>query len=231
MICSAFRYTIYELRYTVFIFPLYKEKGINYILDGMEKVHNGGLKEMVCVLWIVCALLLGLAQPDTADSREMSFLAFGNGKIDVRLYADYFCGPCSALEPKIEYPILDLVRRDIITITFVDTPFYKYSALYARYFLYVLNEKKELRHALTARAAFFEAAKAKINEREKLEAFLLAREIRFKPFEVKPVFNILQGYLREDKISSTPSCVIRNGDKKEVYTGGENIIKALEALR
>lgn len=174
---------------------------------------------------------LGLAQPDTVDSKEMSFLAFGDGKINVRLYSDFFCGPCSALEPKIEYPILDLVRRNIITVTFVDTPFHKYSSLYARYFLYVLNEKKELHHALAARTALFEAAKANINEQEKLEAFLRTKGIRFKPFDVKPVFNMLQGYLREDKLNSTPACVIRNGDRKEVHTGGENIIKALEALK
>jgi thiol:disulfide interchange protein DsbA len=193
----------------------------------MEK----GSKKTIYVLLVLCALFLGLVQPGNVDSKEMSLLAFGNGKINVRLYSDYFCGPCSALEPKIEYPILDLVRRNIITVTFVDTPFYKYSSLYARYFLYVLNEKKELRHALTARAALFEAAKANINEQEKLEAFLRTKGTRFKPFDAKPVFNMLQGYLREDKINSTPSCVIRNGDKKEVYTGGENIIKALEALK
>ena len=197
----------------------------------MEKVHNGGLRVAVCVSWILCALLFGLAQPDTVDSKEMSFLAFGDGKINVRLYADFFCGSCGALEPRIEYPVLDLVRRNIITITFVDTPFYKYSSLYVRYFLYILNEKKELHHVLTARTALFEAAKANINEQEKLEAFLRTKGIAFKPFDVKPVFNILQGYLREDKIRSTPTCVIRNGDKKEVYTGGENIIKALGALK
>ncbi len=180
---------------------------------------------------ILFMLFLGLAQPGIADSQAMSLLAFGSGKINVRLYSDYFCGPCSALEPKIEHPILDLVRTNIITVTFVDTPFYKFSSLYARYFLYVLNEKKELRHALTARTALFEAAKTNINEPEKLEAFLRAKGIMFKPFDAKPVFNMLQGYLREDKINSTPSCVIRNGEKKEVYTGVENIAKALEALK
>lgn len=186
---------------------------------------------MACVLWILCALFLCLAQPDTVDSKEISFLAFGDGKVDVRLYADYFCGPCSALEPKIEYPLLDLVKKNVITVTFVDTPFYKYSSLYARYFLYILNEKKELHHALTARNVLFEAAKAGINEKQKLEAFLQTKGVAFKPFDVKPVFKILQGYLKEDKINSTPSCVMRNGDKKEVYTGGENITKALEALK
>ncbi len=220
----------YELlfsRYTVFIFPLYKEKGIALYFDRMKSRS----KKIVCMLLILCVMLLGLVQPGVADSKEMSFLAFGSGKIDVRLYADYFCGPCGASESKIEYPILDLVTKNVITVTFVDTPFYKYSSLYVRYFLYILNEKKELHHALAARAVLFEAARAKIYEQGKLEAFLRAKGIGFKPFDVRPVFNMLQGYLREDKINSTPSCVIRNGDKKEVHTGGENIIKALGALK
>ncbi|OPY73753.1 MAG: hypothetical protein A4E64_02476 [Syntrophorhabdus sp. PtaU1.Bin058] len=197
----------------------------------MEKVRNGSLRAVVFVTWLLFALFLGLVQPDTADSKEISFLAFGNGKIDVRLYTDFYCGSCSILEPKIEYLVLELVKRGIVTITFIDTPIHEYSSLYARYFLYVLNEKKELRHALAVRNVLFEAAKANINKQEKLEAYLRTKVIAFKPFDVKPVFKILQGYLREDKIHSTPTCVIRNGDKKEVCSGGESIIKALEALK
>jgi len=212
-----------------FIFT--KKKRLHYIFDSMEKAYNSGLRAMVCVLWMLCALFLCLAQPDTVDSKEMSLLAFGSGKIDVRLYTDYFCGPCGASESKIEHSILDLVTKNVITVTFVDTPFYKYSSLYVRYFLYILNEKKELHHALAARAALFEAASAKIYEQGKLEAFLRAKGIGFKPFDVRPVFNMLQGYLREDKINATPSCVIRNGGKKEAHSGGENILKALEGLK
>ncbi len=190
-----------------------------------------GSKRVLCTLCILCGLVLGFTLPGSAFSKEMSLLAFGSGKIDVRLYTDYFCGPCGASESKIEHSILDLVTKNAITVTFVDTPFYKYSSLYVRYFLYILNENKELRHALAARAALFEAARAKIYEQGKLEAFLRAKGIGFKPFDVRPAFNMLQGYLREDKINATPSCVIRNGGKKEVHSGGENILKALEGLK
>jgi thiol:disulfide interchange protein DsbA len=50
----------------------------------------------------------------------MFLLAFGKGKVEVKLYSDYFCGACKNLEPNVEYLIADLVQRNIITITFVD---------------------------------------------------------------------------------------------------------------
>ena len=90
----------------------------------------------------------------------MSLFSFGKGKTQVRLYADYFCGPCRNLEPKIEYLISDLVKRNIITIIFIDAPFHKYSSLYAKYFLYIINDKKEISHALKARSMLFEASKS-----------------------------------------------------------------------
>jgi thiol:disulfide interchange protein DsbA len=147
------------------------------------------------------------------------------------LYTNYFCGPCRDLEPKIEGIIIDLVKRNIIDLTFIDTPPNRDSVFYARYFLYVLNEKKELSNILTARTVLFEAARGKIVEKEKLEEFLRKKGIKFKPFDARPVFNVLSGYLREDKINSTPTCVIYSGDKKETFTGATNITKAFENLR
>jgi len=154
---------------------------------------------------------------------------FGTGKTQVRLYTDYFCGPCSALEPKLEKTITELVKSGTITITFIDTPIHKHSGLYAMYFLYVLNEKKEFNHALRARAMLFEAAKNKITEKEKLEEFLKKRGIGFKPFDVTPTLSFYNNYFQEDQINATPTCVIYNG-KKNSFTGVGNITKALERL-
>lgn len=157
--------------------------------------------------------------------------SFGNGQIKVRLYADYFCGPCSALEPKLEPVITDLVKKDIINVTFIDTPMHAQTTLYARYFLYILNEKKDFDHALLARAALFEAAKERITESEKLETFIKEKGIRFKPFDAKPTFGIFSSYLKEDRINSTPTCIIYNGEKKDKFTGATDIIKAIEGLK
>lgn len=161
----------------------------------------------------------------------MFFLSFGKGKIEARLYSDYFCSACKTLEPNIEHLISDLVKRNVITVTFVDTPLHKQSALYARYFLYVLNSKKEIGRALKARSVLFEAAQQNISDKDKLEAFLSSKGIKFKPFDPQPVFSTLQQYLRADQIRATPTCIVINGDKKEFYQGGPNITKMLEGLK
>ncbi|MDI6890127.1 MAG: thioredoxin domain-containing protein [Thermodesulfovibrionales bacterium] len=155
--------------------------------------------------------------------------SFGNGKIKVRLYTDYFCGPCRSLEPRLEEVITGLVKKKVINITFIDTPIHKHTSLYARYFLYILNEKKEFNHALYARAILFEAANNRITDKERLEEFLKEKKIKFKPFNVIPTFGLFDSYLREDKINATPICVISNGEKKR-FEGTEDIIKALERL-
>jgi hypothetical protein len=180
-------------------------------------------------LSIVLSLFI-LAIAGAVSAQEMSLLSFGKGKIQVRLYADYFCGPCSNLEPKIEYLVSDLVKRNIITITFIDAPFHKYSSLYAKYFLYILNDKKEIGHALKARATLFEAAKIPIDEETKLEAFLQNKGLKLRIFDATPVFGILQNFIREDKLNATPTCVIFSGNKREAFSNANDIVKALERL-
>jgi hypothetical protein len=76
----------------------------------------------------------------------------------------------------------------------------------------------------------FEAAKAKITEKEKLEEYLMKKGVRFKPFDVKPSFQLLESYIREDRISATPTCVIFRDGKKEAFQGAD-IAKALAALQ
>ncbi len=163
-------------------------------------------------------------------AEEVLIPSFGNGKINVRLYTDYFCGPCSKLEPKIESLIVNLVKKKIISITFIDTPVHTYSSLYASYFIYILNEKNEFSHALKARNVLFEAAKNNITKKEKLEDFLKKRDIKFRSINVSPTFSIMNKYFQEDKVKATPTCVIFNGEKKS-YSGTSGIIKALESLQ
>ena len=166
-----------------------------------------------------------------AGSTDMFLLTFGKGTIEIKLYSDYFCGACKNLEPNVEYLISDLVARDIITITFVDTPMHKLSTLYARYFLYILNAKKEIRHTLTARRALFEAAQQNISDSGKLENFLVSKGFKLKPFDEKPVFSILVGYIRIDNIRATPTAVtLRNGNR-ELHQGVPNITRMFEGLK
>jgi protein-disulfide isomerase len=170
------------------------------------------------------------APPDHQAAGLMT--SFGTGKIGVRLYADYFCGPCRNSEPKIESVIKRLIQDNTINITFIDAPFHPpKSSLYAKYFLYILNEKKEFNHALTARNILFDAAKENIAEKDKIEEYLKNKNIKFKSFDAKPLFNIFENHMKGDDINTTPTCVIEHNGKKEIFKGGESILKALEGLK
>ncbi len=171
----------------------------------------------------------GAATP--SYSAETLMPSFGSGKVAVRLYTDYFCPPCRAMEPKIEPLIKELVDKNIIKLTLVDTPLYKFSPLYARYFLYILNEKKDFELALSARSVLIAAAVEKISDHRKLEEYLACRKIKFKPFDVRPTFTIINRHLKEDAIQSTPTCVIIEEGKSSTYTGGSDITHALERLK
>lgn len=179
------------------------------------------------ILFIV--LFKGIVTPAYAD--EIILPSFGNGNIEVRLYTDYFCGPCRSLEPKLEPVIKDLVKRNIINITFIDTPIHSYTKLYARLFLYSLKEKREINHVFRVRTALFEAAKNKVMEEKEIEEILKNKGIRFKPFDVIPTLNIYSSFIKEDKVTATPTCVILNGNKKEDFKGYADILKAFESLR
>lgn len=179
-------------------------------------------------LMLFSVLFKGTTTPAYAE--DILLPAFGKGQIKVRLYTDYFCGPCRALEPKLEPLVADLVKKNVITITFIDTPVHPQTPLYAKYFLYVVNNKKNFNNALRARALLFEAAKEKTIENEKLEAILKKNGIGFKPLDTKPTFNIFMNYFKEDKVTATPTCIINDKGKKDRYIG-LGIIKALESLK
>jgi thiol-disulfide isomerase/thioredoxin len=169
------------------------------------------------------------ASPSSAT--EVLVPSFGSGKINVRLYTDYFCSPCRAMEPKIEPIITELVKKNNINIIFVDAPFSRTSILYARHFLYIINEKKDFDLALFARSVLINASLEKITEEIRLEEYLMNKGIKFKILDVKPTFEILNNYLKDDKINVTPTCIIDQDGKIERYSGGPEIINALERLR
>lgn len=186
-----------------------------------------------------------------AYAEELPLPTFGTGRTQVRLYTDYFCAPCRALEPQLEPAIKSLVRKGVITVMFVDTPVHPHTTLYAKYFLYALNAQKDAAdgtgkkalprgkgskvaanfdEALRIRSVLFDAAKENVTDKEKLEGFVRKRGVEIRPFDAKPVFDLLSNYLKEDQINSTPTCVIYQNGKKERFIGPA-MLKALEALR
>ncbi|HOD35022.1 MAG TPA: thioredoxin domain-containing protein [Syntrophales bacterium] len=170
----------------------------------------------------------GMAAPAYAGDTFVP--SFGSGPVQVRLYTDYFCGPCSALEPQIAKSIEELVRQKTIRITFIDTPIHKETILYARYFLYVCGEEKDFRKIMSARHTLFDAARSGITDPQGLEAHLAKDGIRYKRIDVKPTFDVFNGYLKEEGIRSTPTLTVNKGGKRETYKGVPDIARALADL-
>ncbi len=171
----------------------------------------------------------GAAAPVYAE--EVLLPSFGQGKVQVRLYTDYFCVPCSKMEPKIEPLLTGLVKKKSITLTLIDTPVHTLTPLYARYYLYILSQDKRLESTMRSRNLLFEAAKSKIEDKDRLEEFLKKNNVKFRQIDPRPTFAALSALITEDKVRATPTCVIIRDGKKAVFNGENEITGALELLR
>jgi thiol:disulfide interchange protein DsbA len=167
-----------------------------------------------------------------AESPAAPFPTYGAGAIQVRLYTDYFCPPCRAMEPPVEPVLRDLLNRKVITLTLVDVPLRPSSPLYAQYFLYALKGKNDSEHALKIRNVLFEAAASThVTTREQLEETFKGKKIPYAVFDPKLSFSRYNDLIMEDGIRSTPTCVIIKGVRKEAFVGGPDILKALKNLQ
>jgi len=156
---------------------------------------------------------------------------YGSGPVEVRLYTDYFCPPCQAMEPELEPILKDLIEKNAIKLSMVDTPIYRHSPLFARYFLYAIRENNALENAFRMRNLLIEASRnKKMTTPERLEALFREKRIAYSVWETKPVFDRNNSLITEDRIRATPTgVIIRNGQKMTVV-GGQEIIKALKDL-
>lgn len=191
------------------------------------KLYQAVLSALIGLLFFLFSFT-GSSRP--AYAGENIITTFGSGPVTIRLYTDYFCGPCSGAEPEIEALLSDLMDKKAIGITFVDTPIHKETVLYARYFLSILNEKRSFSRALLARTVLYEAASQKINNAAALEGFIKKKGLKFKPLDATPVFRAYENLIKEDNINSTPTCVIITSKGKEILVGGKNIIEALKTV-
>lgn len=178
---------------------------------------------------VLLCFLAGMVMPAYAAKADLP--SFGKGKVEIRLYTDYFCGPCSRMEPRVEALLADLVKRNAVTLTFVDTPIHRFTPLYAKYFLYILNNDRAFAHVLLYRSLLFEAAKNKIEDGEKLEEFLRGNNIAFTRTDPGPALAALSSLIAEDSVRSTPTCIIIRDGQKGMFVGDTDIVKALEQLQ
>jgi hypothetical protein len=108
--------------------------------------------------------------PAPKQAVESPLHTFGIGPVEMRIYTDYFCGPCRAEEAEVMALVTDLINRNRVRVLFIDVPVHQETPLYAGYFLAALEaiEKPDIRRAVEVRAALFQAAAQKI-EAQKTE--------------------------------------------------------------
>jgi thiol-disulfide isomerase/thioredoxin len=205
------------------------------IIFGLFALNFTFSRKFLSIACMALALLLfslffeGSLTPSYAG--DTAIPTFGQGKINVRLYTDYFCPPCRAMGPEVEPILEDLIKQKKINVTFIDTPYYQYSSLYAKYFLYAINEKRDFEYALKARGVLIEMAKQNIGDSSRIEASLTEKGIKIKSFDTKPVFEVFKNLLADDGVNATPTCVVEQDSKNEKATGKADIIKLLRSVK
>jgi hypothetical protein len=164
------------------------------------------------------------------EKEDLYFPTYGNGKINVRLYTDYFCPPCQASEPDMEMILGKIFKKGTVRLSLLDAPTTRHSTLYAKFFLYAMKNKNSFANAMQVRQALFEAAKNGITDEEKLKSFLKGKNIAFSPFDTTWNFRKLIYYIKKDGVGSAPYCVIEKNRKTEKIADGDDILKALKSL-
>ena len=188
-------------------------------------------KEFVASFFTLILAGLVVAGGGWAEERNSPFPSYGSGPVEVRLYTDYFCPPCRAMEPAMEPLLKDLLKKNAIRLTLVDVPFSQHTLLYARNFLFALKENNDLEHAFQVRNILLEASTNKdVTTQERIEALLKEKGIAYSVWDPKPAFDRYNALLKEDKINATPTCVVIQNGQKKAFVGGPDIINALKAL-
>jgi len=160
--------------------------------------------------------------------------SYGRGPHEVLIFSDYFCPPCQALEPKLE-PVLDaLYKQGNVKIRFVDTPMHKETPLFAKFYLYAAKATPDYRSAMRARKVLFTLA-GKENVfwmDERIEEAFRREKVAFTPFDFRTAQPELNRLIREHRVDSTPTCVIKHSDSDtRKYVGEMEILKGLAAIR
>ncbi len=182
--------------------------------------------------FFVALTLNGTATPAYGADKAV-LPSFGSGNVEVIAFSDYFCPPCQALEPQAAPLLEELHAGGKVKVTFVDTPFHKMTATYARYFLYSLQDGGTLQDAERVRAVLFDTAKKNAAPTEEaLKALLASRQVSWRPIELKPVYDEWNRLLNAHKVRATPTFVIRYSEADtRTFVGTDNILEGLKALR
>lgn len=189
---------------------------------------------MTIIKWISSLLFVALALTvpfQAAANHTPPFPEYGHGTLELRLYSSYFCPPCGALEPQLQPYFTVLQDQGNLRLILVDFPASRLDLLYIEYFLYALNAENTLERALDIKKVLFEAAATRelLSEAD-LKTLFADKAIAYVPFDTRVLHPRFNELLQEDQVRSTPTLVVIDGQKREVYTGGKNILEALTRL-
>jgi hypothetical protein len=185
----------------------------------------------VFVLFTLTLAGFNIARIGTAAELNQPFPSYGSGLVEVRIYTNFFCLPCRAMEPYVEPILKELLKKNAIRLTLVDTPSGERAILFARNFLYAIRENNDPEHAFRVRKILAEAANNEnMTTQERIEGLFKEKGIPFFVYDVKPLFDRYNALLKEDMITGTPKCVIVMNGEKQWISGAQHIVKALNAL-
>jgi thiol-disulfide isomerase/thioredoxin len=193
------------------------------------------LRRSVCASVVFfCLLVFIFFVAPAAGAENETIPSYGRGPREVLIFSDYFCPPCQALEPKLE-PVLDaLYKQGNVKIRFVDTPMHKETPLFAKFYLYATKAAPDYGAAIRSRQILFSLAKKEnvLWMDERIEEAFRKEKVAFTPFDFRTTQPELNRLIREHRVDSTPTCVIKySAADTRKYVGEMEILKGLAALR
>jgi protein-disulfide isomerase len=175
----------------------------------------------------------GSVTPAYGQDTTRGIPSLGKGAYEIIIFADYFCPPCKRIDAQAEPVMKELLTTEKVKITFVDVPFSRATPIYARHYLYAVNAGANDEEIFRVRKTLFKAAQEKhIETKEALISYLNEEKIVWKEFDEKPIFQMLNNMIKENKVDQTPTCVIRYSlmDVKK-YVGDDDIWDGLAKLK
>ncbi|MCX5848194.1 MAG: thioredoxin domain-containing protein [Deltaproteobacteria bacterium] len=175
----------------------------------------------------------GSVTPAYGQDTVCGLPSLGKGAYEVVIFTDYFCPPCRRIDIKAEPLLKELLATDKVRITFIDVPFHSATSIYAKYYLYATNADPAAENVLHVRKLLFDAAQIKnIKTEDALVIYLSEQKILWKALNEKSIFPIMITMIKESKVESTPTCVIKYspGNIKK-YVGDDKIWDGLNQLK
>jgi thiol-disulfide isomerase/thioredoxin len=239
--CLAFAFIIFTAFIINYEKPILEERAMwKRIIYGLGDVALPPLMRtrLPLIFFLVLGYIFivltfsGSATP-AYGAEKSSVPSYGSGEYELIIFTDYFCPPCQNLESELDPALKEFLSHGGVKVIFVDLPIHQETKLYAKYFLYSAKAARNYKKILHARRILFSLAKSRtaLNE-DDLEKALKEHKVSFTPYNLKPVYPLLNKIIATHKVKSTPTCVIKYSDTDvRKYAGSFEIQNGLAMLR